>query len=103
MDRFVFNRSMKDIPIPPEDQYRKLLLSKVESFMNRTRWKAYFHLNPDEVPPHKKTYGFKSVRTAPQVKELIDFEKELADLVSSGLKFKPFVNSYQKELRAKVT
>lgn len=102
MERFVFNRSMKDIPIPPEDQYRKLLLSKTESFLNRIRWKTYFHLNPDKVPPYKETYGFKSSKTAPQVKELNHFEKDLADLVSSGIKFRPFVNSYQKELRSKV-
>ena len=103
MEKFVFDRSLKDISIPPEDQYRKLLLGKTESFINRLRWKTFFYLNPDAKPPQKETYGFKTTKTAPQVKELSDFENELANLVSVGIKFSYRKrNTYQKELDEKV-
>ena len=102
MEKLAYDRSMKDIPIPTEDSYRKLLLFQTESFIQRVRWKSYFYLNPDDAPPRKETYGFKTSKTAPQVKELINFEKDLTELVSAGIKFRPFRNSYQRELENNV-
>ena len=73
MEKFAFNRSMKDIPIPSEDQYRKQLLYQTERFIQRIRWIAYFFLNPDNTPADKETFEFKTTKTAPQVQELIIF------------------------------
>ena len=102
MDKLDYNRSLKDIPIPPEDQYRKLLLAKTEDFLQRLRWKVYFYLNPDVTPPHKETYGFRTHLTAPRIKELIPFEDELAELVSSRIHFSNFRSPYQQELKKKI-
>ena len=98
MEKFAFNRSMKDIPIPSEDQYRKQLLYQTERFIQRIRWIAYFFLNPDNTPADKETFEFKTTKTAPQVQELIIFEQQLADLVSTGIKFRKWRNPYQREL-----
>ena len=98
MEKFAFNRSMKDIPIPSEDQYRKQLLYQTERFIQRIRWIAYFFLNPDNTPADKETFEFKTTKTAPQVQELIIFEQQLADLVSTGIKFRKWRNPYQRDL-----
>ena len=34
--------SMKKILIPPKQRYLKSMMEKVESFITRLRWKAYF-------------------------------------------------------------
>ena len=93
---------MKDIPIPPVAQYKKLLLHQTESFLQRLRWKVHFFLNP-ETPsqpprPKKETYGFKTTRTAPQTSELTFFEQDLAELVSSGIHFRNFRSKHQRDL-----
>ena len=66
--------SLKNIPIPSKDSFLKCLLSKTESFVQRLRWKSYFFLNPDQKKPTLNTFGFKTEKSAPQVKELINFE-----------------------------
>ena len=77
MEKFIYSRSMKDIPIPPVAQYKKLLLHQTESFLQRLRWKTHFYLNPvttSQTPrPKLETYGFKTSRSAPQTPELINF------------------------------
>ena len=46
--------SVKNIPIPPKKLYLKFMLDKVESFIKRLRWKAFYfdkkQLNQDEEP-----------------------------------------------------
>ena len=103
MEKFDYDGSMKDIPIPSKDEYRKLLLFQTESFIQRLRWKSYFFLHPDSTPSDKVTYGFKTSKTAPQLDELSDFEHKLADLVSTGIIFRTYRNSYQRELEKTVT
>ena len=52
------------------------MLEKVESFIKRLRWKAFYfdkkQLNQDEEP--LKTYGFRSEKTPPTNNDLIRFE-----------------------------
>ena len=42
MGRVNFNYSLKNIPLPNKDTCRKNLIQKVESFIKRIRWKAFF-------------------------------------------------------------
>ena len=77
----------------------KLLLDKHGHFINRARWKAHFFLNPEERHNAKVTYGFTTYRTAPFVKEIADFENELASLISTGIKFTNFRSPLQRELQ----
>ena len=47
METKQFGYSTKNIPIPPEKEYRKMLIEKTENLCRRMRWKAHFFLNPD--------------------------------------------------------
>ena len=61
MEKIKFNYSMKNIPIPDKSKYYIKFIEKIESFIKRIRWKAYFFLNNDNKDPHKKEiYGFKT-------------------------------------------
>jgi len=36
---------MKIIPIPSKENYLKIMITKLESFVKRLRWKAFFMVN----------------------------------------------------------
>ena len=37
-----FGFSLKDIPIPSKSNYLKCMIEKVESFVKRLRWEAFY-------------------------------------------------------------
>lgn len=89
---------MKNIPIPPKDNYLKTLISKVESFISRLRWKAHFFLNKDEQNTcQQENYGFKSNIPPPKIKQLTKFEEDMYNLISD-IKFNNKRNDFQKKL-----
>ena len=47
MENFEITNSLKDIPIPSNNEYLELLVDKVASFLRRFKWRAYFTLNPE--------------------------------------------------------
>ena len=66
-----FGYSMKNIPIPKENEYMKKLIAQMKRIVKRMRWKALFFLKEEEekykslaeeVEFYKKedTYGFKT-------------------------------------------
>ena len=67
MGRVNFNYSLKNIPLPNKDTCRKNLIQKVESFIKRIRWKAFFFerqcKHNDQTTAN---FGFKSVKTPPK-------------------------------------
>ena len=101
MEKFNFPHSQKCIPIPSQTVYKKQLLAKTGDFLQRLRWKTFFHLNPNTKPLHKETYGFRTYKSAPQIAELTNFEKDLADLIVNT-KFTNFRNNFQRELKQNV-
>ena len=93
--------SLKNIPIPPDDVYRKDLLAKVESVVRRMRWKAFFLLNgqggsnaPDNC------FGFKSRNSPPHVAEMKAFEDDLVKMMEN-VKFRRVNGPFQNDLREK--
>ena len=102
MEKFVFAHSQKNIPIPSKKSYLKTLIAKTEDLIQRLRWKTFFFLNPNENSNKKNTYGFKTQKTAPQIPELNNFEKDLADLINN-IKFTKWRNTFQRELKTKIT
>ena len=90
------NFSLKDIPIPSQNSYLKVLIQKTESFLKCLRWKAFFFDNPDSRND-KKTYGFLSQRTPPQNPSLAAFEDDMYSLIKS-IEFRPVDNSHLKTL-----
>ena len=58
------------------------MIFKLESFIKRIRWEAFFYEKLDNTP--EKTvdnFGFKSVKTPPKNEHLNAFEAELYDMV----------------------
>lgn len=86
MEKLHFQQSLKCIPIPAQTIYKK---AKRNSF-----YSVY-------VGGHKETYGFNTYKTAPQSKELADFEKDLADLIA-GVKFTNYRSPFQQQLKKSV-
>jgi len=71
LDRVNFGYSMKNIHILGKQQCMKEFLSKMESFVRRLRWKAFFFDNKTVVEQNNHdNYGFKSERCPPQHKAL---------------------------------
>ena len=98
MERKNFNYSLKNIPVPSEDNYMKTMISKVESLLRRMRWKAFFFdkkQQPDAATFN--AYGFNSERAPPQSTALIPFENDLYNMLSS-IKFTNRRTEFQKQL-----
>ena len=98
MEKISFNYSLKNIPLPNKDAYRKNLIHKVESFIKRIRWKAFFFENKYEnVNEPQDNFGFKSVKTQPKNENLNPFESDLYDLVKK-IEFKNTSSAFQRQL-----
>jgi hypothetical protein len=63
------------------------------------RWKAHHFLNPSNNSTSKETFGFKSRRSAPFVKELSEFEDNMKNIIQN-IQFKP--NNNPNELQRKL-
>ena len=84
---FANKYSMKNIPIPNENEYMKKLIAQMEKIVKRMRWTALFFMREEEkykplleeVEFYEKedTYGFKTEKKPPPIKEMEDFEKDL--------------------------
>ena len=92
-----FNYSMKNVPIPSETQYIRNVIIKTEDLIQRVRWATHFHLKKTQNGPQKETYGFKTLRNAPQSNELLNFETDLNYMIAN-LKFQKNVPKFQKAL-----
>ena len=97
MEKLILPYSLKNIPIPSRRHYQKILVSKVESFVRRIRWKLYHILNPSSKEA-LETFGFKTTNSPPQISELKAFEEELFGLVAS-IQFKPSSNEFTNKLK----
>ena len=91
MEQVQFNHSLKDIPIPSNQEYLLELIHSVGVFISNLRWRCHFFLSPSDSAP-KETFDFKTSNVAPSVDELKDFEDEIHNLVKS-VTFRPQANS----------
>ena len=93
--------SMKNIPISSRFQYHKSLTKSVEIFNRNMRWNAFFKLYGEdkkyENDEKKETYGFKTGRAPPYVKEIEAFEKDLYNLIAN-IEFKQNKSQFQHKL-----
>ena len=92
---------MKNIPIPSEKTYKMALLEKVELLVKRMRWKAHLFENSDLRHNNPLRYIFKSRKSPPQHKELIEFENDLVKLMQN-VKFKHFSNDFQDQMKSDI-
>ena len=82
-------------------------LKEKELVMKRMRWKAYFYnkkkdAKENEIQTIPENYGLKSLNCPAQVKELIQFESNLLDIIKS-LKFWKTKSHFQKRLKDRVS
>ena len=89
-----FEYSRNNIPSPSKSAYLKTLIDKVEHFIKRLRWKAFF-FNRDNNNNKKSandsdssseeeqtyTYGFKTSNTPPKKLHLKAFKEDLYTLI----------------------
>ena len=74
------------------------MIDKVEHFMTRLRWKAYFFEKPDQLNSNNSTnFGFKSNVIPSQNEKLTSFENGLYNMVQS-IEFKSVRNNFQSTL-----
>ena len=98
-----FDYSYKNIPIPSERNYKLQLMENIELVIKRMWWKVHFYNKKKDVKENEtqtipKTYSLKSLKCPPQVKELIQFESALLNIIKS-LKFQKTRSHFQKRLK----
>ena len=98
MEKIEFGYSMKNIGLPSQKEYLSQLTQSTEKFVRNLRWRAKFFLDPS-TKPKKETYDFRSIRAAPQIKELEKLEDSLYDLVKN-IQFRKYSNNFQRVLKS---
>ena len=74
------------------------VISKLESFIKRTRWKAFFYEKSDNTPQKiVDNFGFKSVQTPPKNEHLNAFETVLYDMVRN-IEFKRVSSEFESNM-----
>ena len=97
MEKSEIKYSLKNIPIPPKKSYQLNLIDKIGSLVKHMRWRVFYYLNQQKCDNEiKETFHSKS-RCPPPCSDLIPFEKDLSDMVTS-LKFRHVKDSFQREL-----
>ena len=76
MEKIEFGYSLKNIGLPSQREYLSQLTHSCEKFVRNLRWRANFFLKPSSKP-EKETYGFRSIKAAPKIKELKKLEEYL--------------------------
>ena len=97
MEMFYVNCSEKNIPIPLKEQYRIHLISKVDNFIKRMRWKTLQFLGKLESI-NKETFSFCLTKCLPAVQELTNFESNLMLLIKN-IRFRHFNSAFQEQLK----
>ena len=102
MHRIRFNYSLKNIGLPSQHQYKKQLIEKAESVVQRMRWKAHFFLN-GECSNENNKFGLPSRKWAPPISEMKAFEEDVIKMVSN-VKFRdvqdPFLQKLSEDMKA---
>ena len=91
MEQVNFGYSLKNIPIPSNQEYLLELVSSVEIFISNLRWRSFHFLNPSNKES-RETFGLKTSNPAPYVKELKEFENSMHGLVKN-VKFRRTTNN----------
>ena len=76
--------SLKNIPVlGNKREHRVQVIQSIHALVNKCRWEAKNALNPWARGQKKETYGFKSLRAAPKVPELVPFERDLFEMAKN--------------------
>ena len=90
---------MKNIPLPTKDSNQKDLISKLEIFIKRIRWKLFFFdKNSESNEQLNNNVGDRSLITLPKKEHLNTFENNLYDMVQN-IEFKKVKSSFQDQFQ----
>ena len=89
---------MKNIPIPPKDEYILQLIHSIEKFIRNLRWRVKCSKKP---PAKKETYGFPSPKHPGAVQDLKLLEQRLLAMVRD-IEFRSFSDQFQEKLKKDV-
>ena len=98
MDHHNFGYSMKNIPIPSEQEFKLELLNSIHTFDTRMRWRAHFFLNPNPNKSRQEKFGLNTSNPPPSVKELKPLQDGLCEL-ARNIKFREVKNKFQNKLK----
>ena len=102
MELKLFELAMKNIPVAGRTEYLIQLLHSVNVFIHNAKWRADFALNPGRKNSNKQTYGFNSTKAPPQIKELVELQEKLAEMVKNIQFTDPVRNVLQDKLRKEI-
>ena len=95
--------SLKNIPTPSANSYRKRLIEMTERFIKRMRWRAFFFLRgAKDDDTEKENFGFQSRKSAPHVEELRPFEEDLLKLIGN-VRFRRINDDFQQTLKKDIS
>ena len=98
-----FGYSMKNIPLPNNTAYLKVLTTKIEALIRRMRWKVYHFENPGSSENNEnQRYGFKTPYAPPKHQLLDKFEQDLCTMIKN-VKFCQVENDFLRKLNNDVT
>ena len=89
---------MKNIPVPSDEKYQLEFLHSIHSLSSRCQWSAAAFLDPNFRRTTKETYGLRTSKAPPLVKELKDFQDGLYD-IAKNIRFKKVRNNFQDKLK----
>ena len=103
MEQIRFNYSMKNIPLPHGNSYKKKLIEKVESVIKRMRWKALFFLrkgedDQDDETPRDEKFSLKTRKCPPQIEDMKPFENDLIKMIEN-VQFRKVNNNFQTTMK----
>lgn len=94
MDCIDFGYSMKNIPLPTQENYIYKLIDKTEKLLKRMRWKAFFFEKDHEKEMINTDRAiFKSRKCPPQVPDLISFENDIQKMIEK-IEFRTTSNEF---------
>ena len=101
MEKVNLQYSMKNIPIPSNHEYKKMLVAKTEHLIKRMRWKV-LAFDGKLKSSDKNTYGFRTSRYPEPSPDLVQFESDLMDMIRN-IEFRPVRNEFQARMREDIT
>ena len=96
-----FEFSPKNIPLGDKKTYFEMMIQAIEKFGRNISWRAFFKLYPNLVTNSKETFGFRSTKAAPRLKQLKDFERDLVKLMQN-IKFRKRGNKFLTTLNGEI-
>ena len=98
MDHHNFGYSMKNVPIPSEQEYKLEFLNSIHTFDTRMRWRAFHFLKPNLNKASKETFGLNTTKAPPSVIELKPLQDGLCE-IARKLKFRDVKDHFQNKLK----